>query len=80
MKLKLLSLIFIVFSIKLLECIEVTDFCQKKEINGIKSECQGFFNVSCDSNLCAKEESTCQGINSLFRSKSNFYRIRKRFH
>jgi hypothetical protein len=80
MKLKLsLLLLFIVFSIDILESIEVTDFCQKKELNGIKPECQGFFNISCDSNLCAKKESTCQDINSLFRSKSNFYRYEKDF-
>jgi len=71
MKLKLsLLLLSIVFSIDILESIEVTDFCQKKELNGIKPECQGFFNISCDSNLCAKKESTCQDINSLFRSNA----------
>ena len=66
-----------------MECIRfltVTDFCQKTEVKGkINAECQNIYNSSCDSNLCAKYQSSCQNINSLFRAKYNFYRYEKDF-
>ncbi len=62
-----------------MECIRfltVTDFCQKTEVKGeINAECQNIYNFSCDSNLCAKYQSSCQSINSLFRAKNNFKTI-----
>jgi hypothetical protein len=79
MELKL-KILLIIFSIKLMECIRVTDYCQKTEIKGkINAECQNIYNFYCDSNLCAKYQSSCRTINSLFRSKNNLYRYEKDF-
>jgi hypothetical protein len=72
-------ILLIIFSIKLLESIKVTDLCQKKEVKGNKPACQNIYNFNCDSNLCAKYQSSCQTINSLFRAKNNFYRYEKDF-
>ena len=67
-----------IYSIKLMECFKATDFCQRKEIKGKKSECHGNFQLSCDNNFCAKDQSNCKNF-ILFRTLKNLYKYEKDF-
>jgi hypothetical protein len=59
-----------------MECIKVNDFCFLKKYFSEKPECNGKYNASCYSGLCANHQSKCQSL-ILLRAIKNIYKYVK---
>ncbi len=75
------EIIFIlILSIKLIQCIKVTDFCYQISIKNEEIKCKEHnkYSYDCGQGLCAIDRYSCQSI-KLFSAVKDFQRNEKSF-
>jgi len=78
-------ILILIFAINLIECIKVTDFCYKTEINGKVQECQFDYRFSIGDTVCAKDRYSSQslrtfnGIRNTQRNENDYIYLKTKF-